>query len=160
MDEAAPAPPPAKGFCLPADELGLLWAVEVSDSSRVINSGGQEAHCKVMSDWRDWQQLKLLYEPSQGRLGLSIQRTMQTLLKTSWFCTGLSQVKARRVWDCREGLKLGSSCTACPSLGDFSFHVVDLEEADGKATEGKRHLETVLSLFFLTLFAVITPELW
>lgn len=91
----------------PADELGLLWVVEVSDWSRVINSAGQEAHCKVMSDWRDWQQLKLLYEPSQGRLGLSIQRTMQTLLKTSWFCTGLSQVKARRVWDCREGLKLG-----------------------------------------------------
>lgn len=81
MDEAASAPPPAKNFCLPADELGLLWAVEVSDSSRVINSGGQEAHCKVMSDWSDWQQLKLLYEPSQGRLGLSIQRTMQTLLK-------------------------------------------------------------------------------
>lgn len=92
---------------LPAGGLGLLWALQVSDWSRVISSGGQEAHCKVMSDWRDWQQLKLLYEPSQGRLGLSIQRTMQTLLKTSWFCPGLSQVKARRVWDCREGLKLG-----------------------------------------------------
>lgn len=45
----------------------------------VINSGGQEAYYTVMSDWRDWQQLKLLYETSQGRALLSIERTVQTL---------------------------------------------------------------------------------
>lgn len=90
--------------------------MEVSDSQRVINSGGQEAYCVVMSDWRDWQLLKLLYETSQSSLLLSIQRTMQTLLSSPWFCTGSRQAKEQRIYDHGEELNCVSlaDVEACP----------------------------------------------
>lgn len=46
-------------------------------------------------------------------------------------------------------------------IGDFSFHVVDLQKTLMEKQGGGRHLETVLSIAYsFKMFAVITPELW
>lgn len=48
-------------------------------------------------------------------------------------------------------------------IGDFSFHVVDLQKMlmEKQGGGGERHLETVLSIAYsFKMFAVITPELW